>query len=101
MESRPRFLDKQLNKQTKIRFAETMNMNEIPTPETDAVEKAFTADSKQNPQHRLALKSRDLERRLTVAREAMQAALTASFRGQTGRAHSILDEAITQTAPKP
>ena len=78
-------------------------MNEIPTPETDAAEmcvkhthRMLYDEDKVVESHKM----RNLERRLTVAREAMQAALTASFRGQTGRAHSILDDAMTQTAPK-
>ena len=77
-----------------------MNLDQIPTPESDDCYNKCVLTP--GPGNGLVMRSkmRDLERRLTIAREAMQAALTASFRGQTGRAHSILDEAITQTAPK-
>ena len=77
---------------------ETMNIDEIPTPETDAVEKAFTVDSKQNPQHRLALKSRDLERRLTVARETL--IMIADESSNLAHAERMADRALKQTAPK-
>lgn len=80
---------------------EVMNMDKIPTPETDAVEKAFTSDSGQNPQHRLTLKSRNLERRLTVAREALLLAL--HVRGTSDDNEEVrnrMELALTQTAPK-
>ena len=75
-------------------------MNEIPTPETDAVDAKQGSKTRAYSYLNMRDHAIDLERRLTVAREAMQDALTASFRGQTGRAHNILDEALTQTAPK-
>ena len=78
---------------------DTMNMNKIPTPETDAVEKEFTVDSKQNPQHRLALKSRNLERRLTVARETLKK--LDNWLMRDAQRKQIIEQALTQTAPKP
>jgi hypothetical protein len=41
-----------------------MRPTERPTPRTDAVERGFTADTQQNPQHRLTNLARQLEREL-------------------------------------
>ena len=73
-------------------------INKIPTPETDAVEKAFTVDSGQNPQHRLTLKSRDLERRLTIAREALKK--LDNWLMRDAQRKQIIEQALTKTAPK-
>jgi len=73
-----------------------MNLNEIPTPETDAAKKNGASFS---------ILCEDLERRLTVAREAL-AKLDSRLGGfchgswESGLC-SIAQKALTQTAPKP
>ena len=88
-----------------------MNINEIPTPETDAF---FRQDALKNlDKYPAAAFARDLERRLAIARDALQAAIdcgmvpASSASDGGGNCHSkqvrVADqirEALTQTAPK-
>ena len=112
MESRPRFLDKQLNKQTKIRFAETMNMNEIPTPESDVVWSEYLKSNYCTKDvEKLRKLHCDLERRLTIAREALEKCLGWTHRALELEISSSMSaaqcvdiksarEALDLTAPK-
>ena len=96
MESRPRFLDEQLNKQTKIRFAETMNLDQIPTPETDALYNPENGWTGVVPIDH----ARDLGRCLTVAREALQAVSDAGGNYcDLLTSQEIAEKALTQTEP--
>lgn len=71
-----------------------MNLADIPTPETDAVHarKMGPAALFEMTEH-----ARDLERRLTVAREALMVVANCS---SSTRLLRISREALTQTAPK-
>ena len=77
-----------------------MNMNEIPTPETDAF---FRQDALKNlDKYPAAAFARDLERRLAIARDALEI-LETSLRAYSlppASMHSIVQTALTQTAPK-
>ena len=49
-----------------------MNIDEIPTPESDAAYKQLLLESDKSHRIRMRSKMRDLERRLTVSREALK-----------------------------
>ena len=68
-------------------------MNEIPTPETDAMASMRRAASEW-----VAL-ARDLERRLTIARETL--IMIADESSNLAHAERMADRALKQTAPKP
>ena len=78
-----------------------MNMNEIPTPETDAAIKTiglYRGDEMEIVDPEFA---RDLERRLTVAREALRQILHPDLRSDKSKSFArIAEEALTQTEPK-
>lgn len=78
-----------------------MNLENIPTPETDRSETCV------KHAHRIlfdddmvveSCKVRDIERRLTVAREALDGLNKLNL---CGRAYEEIETALTQTAPKP
>jgi len=74
-------------------------MNEIPTPETD--EPVPTQGNKQTMlQYIEALEAhaRDLERRLTIAREDLRGVHETS---SSSRLRRVAKEVLTQTTPKP
>lgn len=81
-----------------------MNLNETPTPETDAAEfPVMTFPSRDNPLVVRSIIVRNLERRLTVAREALET-LAKLGNGQhygNSDGNIIAFNALTQTAPKP
>ena len=89
-------------------------MNEIPTPETDAAEMCVKHTHRMLYDEDKVVdsdKMRDLERRLNVAREALQCALVdmSVNEGLTSTTRGVIrhvsiptvKEALTQTAPKP
>lgn len=84
-----------------------MNIDEIPTPETDAAFKQWLLESDKSHRIRMRSKMRDLERRLNVARngfkELINAIETGSFsNGEYSRCEiKQAKETLTQTAPKP
>jgi len=69
-----------------------MKINEIPTPETDAYFIAF------HDEFQIKAKMQDLERRLTVARDALEN-IVMNSQSLVG-AVLMAEEALTQTAPK-
>ena len=92
-----------------------MNMNEIPTPETDAAWKdpqrtrdgtGFRSDVQSiDIALSVAEKSKDLERRLTLAREALKRLIENSPCPNAGTFYQVArdraKESLTITAPKP
>ena len=75
-----------------------MNINEIPTPESDAAYKQLLLESDKSHRIRMGQKMKSLERRLTLAREGLDRITIWSTE------NSVLDVArktLTQTAPKP
>ena len=77
-------------------------MNEIPTPETDAAEfPVMTFPSRDNPLVVRSIIVRDIERCLTIAREALMAIADKSVNLE--HAERIADRALKLTArnPKP
>ena len=78
-----------------------MNIDEIPTPETDAAFKQWLLESDKSHRIRMRSKMRDLERRLTVAREALQAVSDAGGNYcDLLTSQEIAEKALEQTAPK-
>ena len=87
-----------------------MNMGEIPTPETDAAYKQWLLESDKSHRIRMGQTMESLERRLTVAREALQCALVdmSVNEGLTSTTRGVIrhvsiptvKEALTLTAPK-
>jgi hypothetical protein len=79
-------------------------MHETPTPETDAAEfPVMTFPSRDNPLVVRSIIVRNLERRLTVAREALET-LAKLGNGQhygNSTGNIIALAALTKTAPKP
>lgn len=67
-----------------------MNFDQIPTPESDEVFGSRVNGIRSR-------KCRDLERRLTVAREALGRLEKLSL---CGRAYEEIEQTLTQTAPK-
>jgi hypothetical protein len=77
-----------------------MNIDGIPTPETDAAEfPVMTFPSRDNPLVVRSIIVRNLERRLTIAREALMAIADKS--ANIEHAERMADKALKQTAPKP
>lgn len=82
--------------------AEGVSLNQMPTPETDASVRTFEAWDVPTCRHVMveyvfAHKAKDLERRLTVAREALGRLEKLSL---CGRAYEEIEQTLTQTAPK-
>ena len=85
-----------------------MKLNEIPTPETDATDDRQTERSGGAAYLNMRHQSRDLERRLTIAREALEIARVgmscvgvpnAAEREVLNNAFDHVCEALKQTAP--
>lgn len=79
-----------------------MNIDEIPTPETDAAYNKRLFENDKSHRIRVGQTMESLERRLTIAREALQASADAggSFCDLIS-AQRKAEEALTLTAPKP
>ena len=77
---------------------ETMNMDEIPTPETDAAFEQWLLESDKSHRIRMGQKMESLERRLTVAREALTMIIDTS--PSLEHAERMADRALKLTAPK-
>lgn len=76
-----------------------MNIDEIPTPETDAHMQTYPFQQWDYFDHQTQEKMCDLERRLTVAREALMAIADKSVNLE--HAERMADRALKQTARKP
>ena len=76
-----------------------MNLDQIPTPETDAEWNSPDVCT-QFPELAYAMreKSKDLERRLTIARETL--IMIADESSNLAHAERMADRALKQTAPK-
>lgn len=75
-----------------------MNIDEIPTPETDAAFKQWLLESDKSHRIRMRSKMRDFERRLTIARETLWGVHDTS---SSSRLRRVAKEALALTAPKP
>ena len=78
-----------------------MNMNEMPTPETDAAEMCVKHTHRMLYDEDKVVESdkmRDLERRLTIAREALKK--LDNWLMRDAQRKQIIEQALTQTAPK-
>ena len=75
-----------------------MNIDQIPTPETDAAYKQLLFESDKSHRIRMRSKMRDLERRLTIARETL--IMIADESSNLAHAERMADRALKQTAPK-
>jgi len=84
-----------------------MNIDEIPTPETDAAYKQWLFESDKSHKIRMGQTMESLERRLTIARAGFKNLIDAIEAGDFSNgeySRREMDEAIntiTQTAPKP
>ena len=76
-----------------------MNIDEIPTPETDDCYNKCVLTPGPGTGLVMRSKMRDLERRLTIARETLTMIIDTSPSLQ--HAERMADEALKQTAPKP
>ena len=78
-----------------------MNIDEMPTPETDAVRDRLIVGGYEPHEcfREWQNSHRDLERRLTIARETLTMIIDTSPSLQ--HAERMADEALKQTAPKP
>ena len=74
-----------------------MNIDEIPTPESDAAYKQLLLESDKSHRIRMRSKMRDLERRLTIARETLTMIIDTS--PSLEHAERMADEALKLTAP--
>ncbi len=74
-------------------------MHETPTPKTDAAEfPVMTFPSRDNPLVVRSIIVRNLERRLTIARKALERVTLWSTENSV---LAVAKQALTQTAPKP
>ena len=79
-----------------------MNIDEIPTPESDAAYKQLLLESDKSHRIRMRSKMRDIERRLSVARGAlMKARERIKYTDPKILGMEEIDQALTLTAPKP
>jgi len=76
-----------------------MSLEHLPTPESDLFYSSFSDGEACPSQAEWLYKLQDLERRLTVAREALDS-ITHDM-GATPAIHQLCTESLTQTAPKP
>ena len=73
-------------------------MSDIPTPETDAAFEQWLLESDKSHRIRMRSKTRDLERRLTIARETLTMIIDTS--PSLEHAERMADRALKLTAPK-
>ena len=82
-----------------------MNLEDIPTPETDEVLKrnAQSCQTAEEDYHILADKTQGLERKLTVARDFIERLVTVGHYPEANGTQIVIDAyaILTATAPKP
>lgn len=79
-----------------------MNMDKIPTPETDAAYKQWLFESDKSHRIRMGQTMESLERRLFIAREALRQIQTTGYDGPlSDYSRNQIEESLKQTAPKP